>query len=356
MPHLVIIGAGIIGATIAYELSKQNNLKITLIEEKLPASGATQAALGVMMGIISHKTKGKLWQLRQISLDRYETLIPELELITGINIPYNTQGIVSLILHQEEIINWEKLAQIRSKQGFKLEIWRQEELKKYCPYIENEQIVGAVYSPRDRQVNPTILTESLVEAATQNSVNTKFTTKVLELNYRDNICYQIKTTQGIIPVDWVVICAAIGATFLSPSLEIRPVLGQALQLKLPHHLEPENFQPVITGEDVHIVPLQNREYWLGATVEFPLDTGEVVARAELLETVKEMAYSFCPSLAAGEIIKTWQGKRPRPEGKAAPVLENLDNYVNVFLATGHYRNGILLAPATAQWVREKITV
>jgi glycine/D-amino acid oxidase-like deaminating enzyme len=356
MPHLVIIGAGIIGATIAYELSKQSNLKITLIDENLPASGATQAALGVMMGVISHKTKGKLWKLRQISLERYETLIPELEQITGINIPYNTQGIVSLILRQEEIINWEKLAQTRSKQGFQLEIWSREELKKHCPYIVNEEIVGAVYSPRDRQVNPTILTQTLVEAATQNGIITKFATKVLELNYQDNICYQIKTYPEIIPVDWVIICAGLGTNPLSPSLEIRPVLGQALHLKLPQPLEPENFQPVITGEDVHIVPLPKGEYWLGATVEFPLDSGEVVGSAELLEAVKQRAYSFCPRLATGEIIRAWQGKRPRPEGKAAPVLENLGNYVNVFLATGHYRNGILLAPATAQWVREKITI
>ena len=96
MTEIAIAGCGVVGAAIAYELSRLPNLKITLFDENFPASGATKAALGVLMGVISQKTQGRAWKLRQTSLERYETLIPELESLTGYSIPYNRQGIVLL--------------------------------------------------------------------------------------------------------------------------------------------------------------------------------------------------------------------------------------------------------------------
>jgi glycine/D-amino acid oxidase-like deaminating enzyme len=109
-----------------------------------------------------------------------------------------------------------------------------------------------------------------------------------------------------------------------------------------------DFQPVITGDDVHIVPVGEGEYWVGATVEFPNELGDVVAEPTLLEKVRQEAIAFCPALAEATILRTWSGKRPRPEGRPAPVIGQLPGYSNVLLATGHYRNGVLLAPATAQ--------
>ncbi len=354
MVNIVIIGAGIVGAAIAYELSSSKNAHITLIDEKYPASGATQGALGVLMGAISHKTQGRAWKLRQRSLERYHSLIPELEAITGEKIPYNSQGIVMLRFDGEDISRWQRLAQIRQQQGFPLEIWNTSDLSKHCPEVNNEQVVGAIYSPCDRQVNPTILTQSLVQAAIKNGVNCQFGVRVLEIFYQDNFCYKIQTNQEFLPIDWLIIAAGVGSKYLTKSLDICPVLGQALHLKIDNSDQSKEFEPVITGKDVHIVPLKNGEYWIGATVEFPTETGVSIADTQLLESVQKTAISFCPQLAQGKILRTWHQKRPRPVGKSAPVIENLENYVNVFLATGHYRNGVLLAPATAQLIREKI--
>jgi glycine/D-amino acid oxidase-like deaminating enzyme len=111
---------------------------------------------------------------------------------------------------------------------------------------------------------------------------------------------------------------------------------------------------VITGDDVHIVPVGQGEYWVGATVEFPNEQGDVVADSTLLEQVKRDAIAFCPPLANATILRTWTGKRPRPEGRPAPVIGQLPGYSNVLLATGHYRNGVLLAPATAFAIRDVI--
>ncbi|MGK7883986.1 MAG: NAD(P)/FAD-dependent oxidoreductase, partial [Crocosphaera sp.] len=139
-----------------------------------------------------------------------------------------------------------------------------------------------------------------------------------------------------------------------PMVKIKPVLGQALQIKLNHTLGDVNFQPVITGEDIHIVPINNQEYWVGATLEFPDERGEVNPNIEFLEQAKKQVFSVFPELGKGEIVNTWSGKRPRPDGEAAPIIKEVPNYPGVLLATGHYRNGILLAPATALMIRDKI--
>jgi glycine/D-amino acid oxidase-like deaminating enzyme len=87
MSHVAVIGCGIVGAAIAYELSRVSGLKITVLDRQPPAQGSTGAALGVLMGAISNKVKGRAWQLRQTSMQRYETLIPELEHSPGIKFP-----------------------------------------------------------------------------------------------------------------------------------------------------------------------------------------------------------------------------------------------------------------------------
>ena len=364
MSHVAVIGCGIVGAAIAYELSRVNGLKITVLDQQPPAQAATGAALGVLMGAISKKVKGRAWQLRQTSLQRYETLIPELVDLTGTQIPFNQQGILMLCFAEEDLASWEQLVKTRQSQGWQLEIWNTAQVQSNCPQLRNERILGAIYSSQDRQVDPSALTKALVAAAEHNGVTFKFgvsvkavtsvTTDASEMRR----CCQIHADALTLDVDWLVVAAGLGSTPLTAALkqpvDIKPVLGQALHLRLAYPLGNPDFQPVITGDDVHIVPVGNGEYWVGATVEFADEAGDVVAESALLEKVKQEAVAFCPDLAQATILHTWSGKRPRPEGRAAPVIGQLPGYSNVLLATGHYRNGVLLAPATAQAIHEMI--
>ncbi|MEH2043077.1 NAD(P)/FAD-dependent oxidoreductase [Nostoc sp.] len=361
MSHVVIIGCGVVGAAIAFELSLVKGLKITVCDRQPPAQASTGAALGVLMGVISQKIKGKAWQMRQTSIQRYETLIPELEALTGRKIPFNRQGILMLLSDSslEEMSAWEKLVEIRHSQGWNLEIWDTAKLQNICPQIEREKVTGAVYSPQDRQLDPTALTLALVEAAQQNGVTFKFGVTVLDApTSTSEFCDCLETTEGKITADWFVIAAGLGSTPLTAKLnqiiDIRPVLGQALQMRVGHLLGNPDFQPAITGNDVHIVPVGGGDYWIGATVEFPSNGDEIPPNQELLESIREQAIAFCPELATATILRTWSGLRPRPEGRPAPVIGKLPGFSNVLLATGHYRNGVLLAPATAYAIREMI--
>jgi glycine/D-amino acid oxidase-like deaminating enzyme len=348
MIRVAIIGCGIVGASIAFELSQFPELKVTVFDKQPPAQGSTGAALGVLMGVISHKTKGRNWQLRETSLQRYETLIPDLEAVTGRKIPFNKQGILMLCSEGEDLSKWEKLIGTRESQGWKLELWDVERVGEVCPHLYlNDQIIAAIYSPQDRQVDPTALTLALVDAAERNGVIFEFGVEV-----------EGGAIAASLEFDRLIVCAGLGSAAVTASLnqlvDIRPVLGQALHLRSPNPLGNRDFRPVITCDDVHIVPLGNQEFWVGATVEFSENGGEIQANSDMLEQVMARARSLCPALAEAEIIRKWSGLRPRPEGRPAPIIGTLPGNDHVFIASGHYRNGVLLAPATARSIREMI--
>lgn len=364
MKKIVIIGSGIVGSSIAYKLSQYPQLDITLIDAQSPGTGATGAALGILMGIISYKVKGRAWKLRESSLQRYNTLIPELEKLTGLVIPSNNYGIVKLLFCAEDIAKYEQLAEVRSQQGYELQIWTPEVLKSRCLEVDTSSVAGAVYSPYDRQINPTPLTQALVKGASLKGVKCLFGEKVEQItsisnsdNHQQN-CREVHLKNQTLLADWVILATGLGTTSLIKSLgsdlAIKPVLGQALLVKNDHWRHDSEFNPVITGNDVHIVPMKNNEFWLGATVEFPTEDMQIVPHQDLLNKLHQNAIAFCPNLADAPIMLSWSGKRPRPDGKTAPVIEKLANYNNILLATGHYRNGILLAPATADAIASMI--
>ena len=311
------------------------------------------------MGVISHKTKGRSWQLRETSLQRYETLIPELEAMTGRKIPFNQQGILMLCAEGEDLSKWEKLKATRQSQGWELEIWDLDRVRDRNPHLNlNHNIIAAIYSPQDRQVDPTALTLALVDAAKLKGVNFEFGVEVAGIADLDSQMCEIQTTVGKLEFDWLIIAAGLGSSALTASLnqlvDIRPVLGQALHFRLQNPLGNSDFAPVITCDDVHIVPLGNQEYWVGATVEFSENGGEIQANAEMLNGVFKKAIALCPALATATIIKQWSGLRPRPERRSAPIIDRLSGNSNILIASGHYRNGVLLAPATARTIREMI--
>lgn len=358
MTRIAIVGCGIVGATLAYELSRHSQLDIHVIDQSNPAQGSTQAALGVLMGIISHKVKGRNWRLRRDSIERYKTLIPELEDTLGQSIPH-IQGLLSLCFDPEELPRWQSLQTKRAEQGYPLEIWSPDQLRQHCPQINAQNVAAAIYSPQDGQVHPQQLTLALVEAAQRRGVTTHWQSPVLGLKTQSGACTQLQLPDENLDVDVVVISAGLDSADLSQigaePLPMIPVLGQALELELEQPLGLEQFQPVINGHDVHIVPLGENRYWLGATVEFP-SGGEAVElplevelapEAEQLEQMRQVATDYCPALIKARIVRHWSGLRPRPQGQGAPVIKPLEGFENIILATGHYRNGVLLAPATA---------
>lgn len=360
--QVAVIGCGVVGAMIAYELSMLNSIEVTVFDRQQPAQAATGAALGVLMGAISHKVKGRNWRLRQTSLERYRSLIPELAAQIQRPLPYNHQGILSLCFEAEQLPRWQSLQAIRHSQGYPLEIWPPDQIVRRCPDINPEGVAAAIYSPQDGQVDPTALTQACIEAAASRGVQFRFDTPVTGLAIADGHCGEVHTPNTRYPVDAVILAAGLGTSALAADLQqavpLMPVLGQAVRLKLEKPVNHPDFQPVINGRDIHLVPLGDGEYWIGATVEFPDGADLPQPDMGALDRVVQGAIAYCPSLAAGTVIDSWFGLRPRPQGQAAPIITPLSGFDNILVASGHYRNGVLLAPATAlaaaDWVLEEI--
>lgn len=351
---VVILGAGIIGAAIAYELSLVANFEVTILDTKTPAQGSTGAALGVLMGIISRKTKGRAWQLRRRSMIRFPELLAELA-AAGYPVPHNPDGILKLFGASTDL---EKLAQLQQKRkdaGWQLDIWDESEVQKQCPQITADICAGAVYSPQDFQVQPIPFAQALLSAARDNGVTCQFEIAPPQLNFADQTCVNISTEQNTFDCDWLIIAAGLGSLEITKSLlaefQMKPVLGQAFHVRTKN-TAPTTFTPVVSYDDIHVVPLSAGEFWVGATVEFANEMGAVEADKTLMDEVWQKAIAFYPELKDAEILRHWSGKRPRPEGQGAPVLQPLQGYKNILLATGHYRNGVLLAPATALTIRD----
>lgn len=370
MQHIVIVGAGIVGAALAYELSKVADLQITLLEAQQPGQGATGAALGICMGVISSKTTGRSWNLRERSLNHYPGLIAELETLLDRPIPHNFQGILKLCKRDQDVQRWQRLAALRDRQGYRLKILTIDVLQQQFPWLATDNLTFAVYSADDLQVHPYALTTALIQAAQIQGVkffsNTKVEQFTIERADSEVIkhCRAVHWQNGRVELDQLILTAGLGCTALTEQfqqpIDLCPVLGQALQVKLAESCQNQGYStpdsdhpmpPVITGDDVNIVPLGDRDYWVGATVEFPNEQGHVQAETERLEYLWQQAIGLYPALEKAEILQTWSGLRPRPVNRSAPIIEELSGYDNVIVATGHYRNGVLLAPATAQVVR-----
>ena len=255
-PHLVIVGCGIVGATLAYELSRTQQFNITVVDQhnqRFTPSGpvsaqkfatSTGAALGVLMGVISRKMKGRAWEMRRDSIQRYETLIPELEAATGDRIHHNRQGLLRICFGNESLEAWEKLVLQRQRQGFRLQILGRDTLIQTYPKLniknygrshlpngfappnpaESEPwVIGAVYSPQDLQVNPIALTTALIDAAIQQGAVFHWGWRTTGLRSqkrgdRSHVC-SVETSRDRIDCDGVIITAGLGSSELAKYLD-----------------------------------------------------------------------------------------------------------------------------------------
>lgn len=377
MTRVVVVGSGIVGAAIAYELAQVDGLEITVVDQQpgpvqATSPTSTGAALGLLMATISKREKGQNLAMRWAGIDWYERVIPDLVDRTGIAIQFNRQGLMMVQGHDDDLRAWEKLAKLRQSQGKRLEVWKRSQIQAVLPQVGLDGVTAGVMAPSDRQLDPVATTQALVAAAQELGVQFQFGVEALGVEQPGRV-ETLPTSEGPIGCDWLVISAGLGSMPLTAAfgkpLALRPVLGQAVQVRLPELLGNPAFQPVITGNDVHVMPIGNGDYWLGATVEFgelgaEAPNGE--ARFDLnpdrwpqpdpapLDALMAQATRLCPGLAEAQLIRQWHGWRPRPHGRPAPVIEPLAGYENVLLATGHYRNGVLLAPATAMAIRAVI--
>jgi glycine/D-amino acid oxidase-like deaminating enzyme len=349
-----VVGAGVVGLSIAWLLQRQGHA-VRLLDPCLNGPPATDsgswAALGVLMGQVFHRSSGRGWRLRQRSLELWQDWILDLQAL-GHPIPYR-QGLLILASDGQELERQGRLSQERQAKGFPLELWDPAKLQTLQPPLPRAAH-GALYSPGDGQLDPALALAALRAAAEQlGLIGQAEEAMALE---RHNGQWRVQCRGGeSLESPWVVLSAGVrSAALIEPlghAMPMEPVLGQALELDLA---DPSDWQwpGAVVWRGVNLVPRPDlpggKRLWLGATLEPGTN-----ASPEALADLRHWGNSNLDWLHGATVVRQWQGHRPRPSQQPAPLLEELEP--GLILASGHYRNGVLLAPASAEWVAQVIS-
>jgi glycine/D-amino acid oxidase-like deaminating enzyme len=265
---VLVIGCGVVGCAIAYELSAAG-LSVVGIDAGDPAAGSTGAALGVLVGISSRQAGGETVQLRLKSLELFDPLIARLEEDLGRSLPVNRRGILKL-LREEEVEAWQETLAARRQAGYRLDLLSPAEVGSLQPGLRSD-LAGAIYSPQDRQVQPKLLTQALLEAAQRKGSRFFFHQPVQKIQRSSDPPFRLQTVYTpalTLSAGHVILAAGLGSSPLAKELglqvPLQAVKGQALRVKAPGI----PLGPVVTDADLHLVPLGDGSLWVGATVEF----------------------------------------------------------------------------------------
>ncbi len=343
MTDVLIIGAGIIGAASAWRLG-QAGLGVKVLDRAAPGGEASQAALGVLTFHGRPDTMPKpLRLLAQVSRDFYPAVIEELQETVGEQVYFRQEGQLILAMNDDDLASLRETLRVNREDGVELEQASIEELLMLEPNL-NPKIAGGLYSPNDAWVDNTALTQALVRAAQQ--VGATFEqAEVTSVESRGGRVVGVHAGETLYEADWVVLSAGAWSGQIEgvPGVPVRPRRGQA------YSVEGSYFKRVIPSPRAYIFPKGDTQTMLGATVE---DVGfDATNTPDGLGSISRGAFEISPMLETSTFAGAWAGLRPGTPDDL-PIIGASPELPNLVIATGHFRNGILLAPVTADLVRQ----
>ena len=200
--RIVIIGGGVVGCSIAYHLAKIGITDVVLLERKQLTSGTTWHAAGLV---------GQLRATRNLTnLAKYSTeLYARLEAETGQATGFKQNGSISLATTTERMEEWRRSASMARVFGLEVEEISPAEAQALFPLINVDDVVGAVFLPKDGQINPSDLTQALAKGARQAGIKIFENTKVVEITQREGRVTGLRTDKGDITCETIVNCAGM---------------------------------------------------------------------------------------------------------------------------------------------------
>ncbi|MFF5174897.1 glycine oxidase ThiO [Micromonospora sp. NPDC000089] len=334
-PDVAVVGAGPVGLAIAWRCASRG-LRVD-VHDPAPGSGASRVAAGMLSPVAeAYFGEPELTGLLADSAARWPGFAAELAGAAGTGIGYATEGTLVVGLTADDLAEAGRLWSYQRGLGLPITPLRPSQLRDREPAL-SPRLRGGAVAPGDHQVDPRRLVAALRVAA-ERAGATPRPGPVADLSDLDAAV--------------TVVAAGCGAAALT-GLPVRPVKGQVLRLRTPGRGMP-GFRHVIRGyadgEPVYLVPRQDGEVVVGATVEERADT-EVTAGAVL--RLLRAAVDLVPELAEYELVEAAAGLRPGTPDNA-PILGPLPGRPGVLAATGHHRHGIVLTPVTADLITELI--
>ena len=346
---LIVVGGGVIGCATAYELAKAG-CAVTLFERTAPGAEASGAAAG-MLAPLGETGGSPFERLALASWRLYPQVAEELRDRTGIDVEYVTRGTIYPLYSVQDVNDAAARARRPPARELGIEAWDAADVRKHEPALA-PSVRGAMFVSGDHWVNNQRLVVAYAQAALAAGVVLRSGMAVSRVVVEDGRARGVLAEGERTDADAVLLAAGawtgqLAATF-GARLPLEPRRGQMLALS---HVPPV-LRHVVHAEDVYLVPRPSGELLIGATVERVGFKREVTAQG--IGALLASAIALAPALGALSISRTWYGFRPwAPDG--LPVLGAWPGIEGLFVATAHFRNGILLAPITARLMCQLMT-
>ncbi|SHM46998.1 glycine oxidase ThiO [Gracilibacillus kekensis] len=340
----IIVGGGIMGVSIAYQLSKRG-YRVLVLEAKEIGAEASSAAAGMLGVQMEFKADSPLFQFARESRSLFPELAKDLKKESGIDIQFQEKGAYKLIYSEEDQNHLEDIVQFQTNHGIEATIVRPEEIR------ESElsrDFYLALDCPKEGQVSAPHLTKAFAIAAEAYGATIFEDSEVQQLVIEQNKVSGVKVSEQYYTADQVIITSGFKSDQFKkyiPALDITPVKGECLSVKTREPL----IQSTIFTDDCYLVPKQGNRIIIGATSK-PEQLDKQVEVASVLKLLNS-AKRVVPNISSASIENIWAGIRPLAK-KGSPFLGEVPETSGLFVATGHYRNGILLAPKTSLFIAD----
>jgi glycine oxidase len=350
---VVIVGGGVIGLSCAWRLA-QGGARVAVVERGEPGCGATRVAAG-MLAPVSELTFGEpeLLELTLAAARLYPEFVAELEEGSGVSTGYERLGALHVALDRDEAANLRRVHDLQRSLNLEADWLPPRKCRDLEPGL-TPSFHGGVFAAGEAAVDPRALTRALLAAAREEGVEVLTGAEVVEGTFEGERLNGLRTRDRELLTKTVVLASGAwsGAAEWLPEHArppVRPVKGQVLEL-LRRDGEPPASH-ILASERVYLAPRGDGRLIVGATVEeMGFDTA--VTAGGVHELLRE-AYRLLPDVAEMELVDAVAGLRPgTPNNLPLVGPSAIDGLV---LATGHFRNGILLAPLAAQTVAELLS-
>lgn len=348
----LIIGGGIIGLGIARSLAKKGLRRITVIERGSAGREASYAAAGMLAPQAESDGDDAMFRFCSKSRDLYPNFAEELFAETGIDIELEQSGTFVPAFDEMDEKRAKRTFGWQSAAGLEIEELTADEMLRAEPLLSHE-IRGGLFFPKDWQVDNRKVVAALIEFAKRDAaIEIIEGTAADELILRSGKCVGAKCGSREIWADTVVVAAGAWTSFMKMRggtfpIDVEPVRGQMVCFEPPER----SFRRVIFSSKGYIVPRRSGRLVAGSTAEhcgFEDHTTD-----EGIEKIRQNSVRIAPFLGGLAIADSWSGLRPRTTD-GLPVIGSFSDIDGLFIATAHFRNGILLAPLTAEIIAAKI--
>lgn len=354
---VLVIGGGIIGLVTAWRAA-QRGLTTAVVDPE-PGGGAAQVAAGMLAAVTElHYGEQTLLGLNLASAHRYPDFAAELTEATGQDLGYRRCGTLAVALDADDRAHLRELHTLQRQSGLDSEWLSGRECRRLEPMLA-PGVRGGLRVDGDHQVDPRRLAKALVTACERAGV-------VFRRTWAEHLGVARNRAVGLVTTDGTKLSAGqvvLAAGSLSGRLAgvpdavlppVRPVKGQVLRLTVPKPYAPflsRTVRAVVRGSHVYLVPRENGELVVGATSE-ELGWDTTVTAGGVYELLRD-AHELVPGITELPLTETRAGLRPGSPDNA-PLLgpTELDG---LLLATGHYRNGVLLTPITGDAMAQVLT-